>query len=371
MVIHFDTAERTRMPNRSTIQMHISPLRELGWALHVLARPGYHGVFLRWALGVRERLSPPLRDSIEQMAPFFTGWLHAMISVPPAGAKSASFFEEWDVYMGLPDDRLYEVYQHIKSRWTMEFDLRMARNSEWENLSLLTEPDWWAPWDENVRSLRDQMGILMKEFWNQEFEGIWQEIAGPLKNDIQTRRALIPDENPAVWWQNVSPRLRLERGARTLQVLVPWKTEFTVTPKTDIDLFPSVFCWPHLWIDGCSSRLIISYQSQAIRRWAAPVPAPIRLERLLEALSEPTRLLIVRHLFGAMGTTGSIAHALRLGPSTVSRHLALLHSAGLVDRIAMGHYVLYRTNREALLSIVKDFQDFERSAVPSFFGWDS
>ena len=370
MVIHFTSVSQTRTPSNDRVEFEVSALRELGWALHVLSRPSHHGMFLKWVLQTRHRLSPDMLDSIEQMTPFFLGWLQIILQGFRCEVRSPCFMNEWEAYMGLDSDHLETLHKNIQHQWTHHFDLRMARNSEWESALFLTDPEWWKQWHGKVESLRDQLGWLIKRFWEQEFEAVWREIVQDLHNDAINRVTNRKMENPSLWWQAISPRLRMERDTGSMQVLVPWTMEFSVTPTTLVTFSPSVFCWPHLWVNGWQNQLNVTYQSQAVRCWAAPIPSPTRLASMLEALSEPTRLLIVRHLFGSVGTTGSIAHTLRLSASTVSRHLTLLHSVGLVDRIAMGHYVLYQANRSALQSMGEDLQNLNRSPVPAFLQWE-
>ncbi|MDA8194237.1 MAG: DUF5937 family protein [Thermaerobacter sp.] len=370
MIIHVKTALRAPSAKPTARDFYLSPLREVCWALHVFSRPTDHGVFLRWALDVRQRLGTSLTERIDEMAPFFLGWLQAMIPLPNPQQLRPPFIAEWERFMGLNPDHLRAVYQHSGHRWTQEFDLRMARNSEWENVTLLTQPEWWRQWEHNLGAVRDRLGWLLREFWTQEFEQVWQAVAADLANDIAGRTAPAETADAPSWWQAISPRLRLDRDTDALQVHVPWNSEFVITPTTVVEFFPSVFCWPHLWVEGWQNRLSVTYQSQAVRRWAAPVPAPARLESRLEALSEPTRLLIIRHLVGAQGTTGAIAHALRLSAGTVSRHLRRLHAVGLVERIAQGHYVLYRANLPALEELAGDLQTLQRDAVPAFLRWD-
>lgn len=370
MVIHFAPVSQTRTPINDPVDFEVSALRELGWALHVLSRPSHHGMFLKWALQTRHRLAPDMLDSIEQMTPFFLGWLQTILQGSQCGMRLPRFVDEWEAYMGLGSDRLETLHKNIQHQWTQHFDLRMARNSEWESAFFLTNSEWWTQWHEKVEWLRDQLGWLIKRFWEQEFEDLWHEIVQDLHNDAANRVASRKTENPSSWWQAISPRLRMERDTGSMQILVPWTMEFTVTPTASVTCSPSVFCWPHLWVNGWQNQMNVTYQSQAVRCWAAPISAPARLERMLEALSEPTRLLIVRHLFGSIGTTGSIAHALRLSASTVSRHLTLLHSVGLVERVAMGHYVLYQANRSAVQSMGEDLQNLKRSPIPAFLQWE-
>ena len=371
MIIHTKSSNLLTSSSIPTRRFYLSPLRELRWALHVLSSPGHHGVFLRWALGVRERLEPSFIERVDRLAPFFLMGLPAMTD--PAineDSDGATFKEEWEAYMALSEEQLTTHHQHFKHRWTQDFDLRLARHSEWESWAHMAAREWWIPWEHQRTRLRDEIGMVMKDFWDQEFISLWAQIIADMQRDIIERQREAAVDSPTAWWQHLSPRIRIEHTGGPIWVLVPWKTEIIVSSTTYLALFPSVFCWPHMWVEGTQDRLNITYQSQAIIDWASPVPTSGHLERLLEIMSEPTRFLIVRHLFGTMGTTSSVARVLRLSPSTISRHLTLLHSSGLVDRIAMGHYALYRTNRGVLLSVARDLEQLERPPVPAFLGWE-
>ncbi len=365
MVIHMKLHDSAESPLVRT-KFYVSPFREVLWALHVLAHPGHHGVFLRWSLRVRSRISSSLLERIDKLGPFY---LLGLASREELGGDVRRFDDEWQQFMAQPLDAWMKSYEDFRHRWVEEFDLRMARHSEWEDWALMQSPDWWKTPALSPMEMRDEMGDVMALFWNQEFAQVWAEIVGDLEQDIRVGQKGLIRESPSVAWQQLSPRIRLQRVDGEIQVLVPWKTDITLTPLASVSLFPSIFCWPHLWLDGNLQGINVSYQSRAIIRWASPVPVPNTLGARLEVISEPTRLLILRHLFGTMGTINSIARILRLAPSTISRHLTLLHASGLVDRITMGHYVLYQVNRDNFWAIGREVQTVERPPMPTFLGW--
>lgn len=365
MVIHTKLQDSAQTPLART-RFFVSPFREVLWALHVLAHPGHHGVFLRWSLNVRSRLSSPLLQRIDNLGPFY---LIGLANREELRGDVQTFDDEWQQFMSRPLEEWMRSYQDFRHRWVEEFDLRMARHSEWEDWAVMQSPEWWSTPILSPMDLRDEMGDVMQLFWNKEFARVWVEIVGDLEQDIRDGQKGLIRESPSVAWQKLSPRIRLQRADGEIQILVPWKTEITLGPLASVSLCPSIFCWPHLWLEGNSQGINVSYQSSAIIRWASPVQVPNTLGGRLEVISEPTRLLILRHLFGTMGTINSIARVLRLAPSTISRHLTLLHRSGLVDRIAMGHYVLYQVNRDNFLAIGRDLQTLERPPMPTFLGW--
>ncbi|BDA65035.1 ArsR/SmtB family transcription factor [Actinomyces capricornis] len=60
------------------------------------------------------------------------------------------------------------------------------------------------------------------------------------------------------------------------------------------------------------------------------------LAALLDTLGDPTRLAILSHLHGGEHRVGELAAHLGLAQSTVSQHLAILRSAGLISTHSHG-----------------------------------
>ena len=76
----------------------------------------------------------------------------------------------------------------------------------------------------------------------------------------------------------------------------------------------------------------------------APALTPEMIELVAErfrALAEPARLHIMQALRGGEQTVGELVAATGLGTANVSKHLQLLHGAGLVTRRKEGLHVHY------------------------------
>lgn len=67
---------------------------------------------------------------------------------------------------------------------------------------------------------------------------------------------------------------------------------------------------------------------------------------LLHLMSDPTRLLIVESLRGGEATVGAIVTQAGIQQSGVSRHLRILHQAGVVQMRADGQRRLYALRPE-------------------------
>lgn len=76
-----------------------------------------------------------------------------------------------------------------------------------------------------------------------------------------------------------------------------------------------------------------------------------RQARIHKALANEARLLIVDRLTGCECSVGELASAVALEMSTVSKHLSILLSCGIVDNRKEGNVVLYRLLTPCILDM--------------------
>lgn len=97
--------------------------------------------------------------------------------------------------------------------------------------------------------------------------------------------------------------------------------------------------------------------------------ADVSLDRVLHAIADPTRRLILQALKGlpaatksrtkASGDSGSclcagdIEERVKLSQPTISHHMAILTKAGLVEANKRGQWRWYRRNEKAIRQVVK------------------
>ena len=83
-----------------------------------------------------------------------------------------------------------------------------------------------------------------------------------------------------------------------------------------------------------------------------------RLAQLLKALADPVRLRLVSIVAASEGGEACVCDlndAFDLTQATISHHLKVLHSAGLLDRDKRGVWVYYAVKPEALASVATLF----------------
>lgn len=79
---------------------------------------------------------------------------------------------------------------------------------------------------------------------------------------------------------------------------------------------------------------------------------------LIPALADPVRLTLVQALRSGERTVGDLTAAAGIAQSGVSRHLRILHQAGVVSVRARGQQRLYALRPEPFLQLEGWLQDF-------------
>lgn len=79
-------------------------------------------------------------------------------------------------------------------------------------------------------------------------------------------------------------------------------------------------------------------------------------DRILKALGDPKRFLLLQLMSQRGYCVGALAHASRLSESAVSQHLKILREAGLVYGVKRGYYTHYSVDKEALGRIICELE---------------
>lgn len=79
------------------------------------------------------------------------------------------------------------------------------------------------------------------------------------------------------------------------------------------------------------------------------------IDKVFEALSSTVRRKILAYLSAADLTAGEIADRFDISKPSISKHLALLESAGLIASEKKGQYVHYRILRDNLANTLNNF----------------
>jgi DNA-binding transcriptional ArsR family regulator len=81
----------------------------------------------------------------------------------------------------------------------------------------------------------------------------------------------------------------------------------------------------------------------------------MQIDRIFDALASTPRRQILAYLSEGELTTSDLAERFAMAAPTVSRHLSVLETAGLVSAERRGQFVYYRINRDHLVNTLTGF----------------
>ncbi|MEV6525588.1 DUF5937 family protein [Longispora sp. NPDC051575] len=173
------------------------------------------------------------------------------------------------------------------------------------------------------------------------FAEAWRQVRVRLVTDARDKSELYRRKGLAAAVEAMSPALSV-RGTKLL--IDKLRVSTATAEQRGITFAPTAFGWPHLVVsDEPGWRPVVQYPVAP----EAVVPLDL-VRRRMEALSNPARMRLCWLLARGAHTTGELAEAWQLSAPEVSRHLAVLHRAGLLERERRGRYTLHRLDLAAV-----------------------
>jgi DNA-binding transcriptional ArsR family regulator len=335
-------------------------------SLDVLHRPGEYGVRGAWAAGMRARLPADARETLEQsqlMCYVPLEWIHTlpepkdaaavlwtMRQLPPAHRLATLLLSP-----NFPPADLAAILKRVAARKSWDEQDQeallaayrrhadvMPRRSPQELATIL---DGWSRSEEFGERFLEALRAYQEVFFAQEEERIRPALQRALSHA-----------------QELSGRLSLLDLLEELSQGVRFGALLEVD---EVVLAPSYWTTPFV----CFGR--VGPQRELIMFGARPADAslvpgevvPDALLHALKALSDPTRLRILRYLAEEPLTPSEIARRLRLRAPTVTHHLRALRLAGLVqlavsELIVSGSKDRYAARPEAVAAVCASLQRF-------------
>lgn len=182
----------------------------------------------------------------------------------------------------------------------------------------------------NLSELRDTASDILREWNAGYFSGIDPNIIKGLEQEAEFRRAMLNGNNDMDVFEQATQGMRLYPTERLKQVII----------------IPQYHARPLVSTNFYDEFVFTSYSCDVLPPEAGrPTPALLRLTR---ALSDETRLYILRLLTGKQLNFTEIVREVRLSKSTIHYHLIALRAAGLVITHTNGKSTSYSLRLEAL-----------------------
>ncbi len=341
VTVRLDTARPAVVPT-------LSPLAELGAALHALTRPDHHLFLADWRDRVLGRLPDALDAERRTLGVLWDGYrANFLLVVSDDLAPVRTLDDELAALAALTPERFAtEALQPLGTRpgETLApghhpgegpdqlLAHARARGHDVEALTrdLLAEPA------RVLRRLVDFLAGCRDAFFAREWSGLRPTLARSV--DETTR--LLGSRGAAAVLADLGHGIRaLPDGDVTIDKA--FDASMTPTPDRPLHVVPSLLCHPHV-IAQPDDRWPLSLQYPVHRRapTAGLPPLEVTAERLA-ALADPTRLQLAALLANEARSTRELAGLTGLSEPTVSRHLTVLREAGLSRVRQQGHFRLH------------------------------
>lgn len=354
---------------RPDFQLNISYYApsEMMFSLSVLSNPTQFPIYTKWARRKFHSLSDNLKQEILFFSNNYANWI--FITDVILELVKDSMAEEVNVEIIAEDlikmDNIDFAYLFLGMS-AFGYDKNMIRDwirdPEQVSDALLGNQAKFLQ-VENVQYflrhidfIKHRLANVLTRYWDECFKNEWPAINEYVTGVIEKERILLERSSAMEYIRNLDPRIVIEDGRIILKKSPDFSIEIEKLKK--LTLIPSVFIGDNLGANIFEDKLdiILNLNFQSVKL-SAPVPQDMVM--ILSALSDETRLRIIKILWNGESTTTEIAELLDLSPSTVSLHLKILKKASMVETSRVKKYVFYK--------LPKDFRKNLTNTLFSYF----
>jgi DNA-binding transcriptional ArsR family regulator len=330
------------------VQVGVSPLVELGSALHVLGRPGHHGRE-EWARGVRDGMSPAL---VEQTR----AWMWATQAIRATPFVSVE---------GIPEQADFSAQVERIRRTAAEELARQLLRPVSGSRDPAAARRWGRSRGPAVTALVDMLidrpheGVarfldFLEASWREWFRDEWHEVRAGLAQRSRKIEDSLQRFGTAAALASLDPAVTVRGGGGKGVVIAKVQSKRHDVSRRGLSIAASAFIHPHVYVADVPGQPLLLILPADPEPDPRPVPpAPVLLSRLA-VLAHAGRLEICRAIASEPRTAGEIAALWSMDSTQVTRHLRSLASEGLVRATRQGRFVRYALDLEVVESLGVD-----------------
>ncbi|MER5770160.1 DUF5937 family protein [Streptomyces sp. NPDC001985] len=356
------------------VVFEISPLAELGVALHALAEPGHHPGLHGWATATSASLKPDLADRLCE-ADFLWRTTFSDVFMPFAGPRSGTpspspsptLAGDLDLLDRLDDDTFVSAALEFTcserySRGGPSALRDPARRDRALELAAFRGPrqlDFTRRLLDDPTAVRAWVRRLFEDCDEAFFADTWRRVLPQLAADARHQTELLRHKGLAEALRSVSAALSVDEDRTRITADKISDGRTTAVPggnpaAAGLTLIPSSYGWPHLMVLHAPGwRPVIHYP---VGSPAVPDSSSVGLLTLrMEALAHPMRIRLCRSLARTPYTTTELADTCGITAPEVSRHISVLRKAGLISTRRRGRYVLHQLDVTTVARLGSDF----------------
>lgn len=198
---------------------------------------------------------------------------------------------------------------------------------------------------------RADLAAALDTFWTLVFHETWRELGPAMDQAKETLQSSLAGSSPSEFAQDIGLPVALDDGNRVVASL-RGRTLYPYGSVREIHVIPSAFNDARLWAayadDAGLVRLYFPVYRQELLREEVKSVDPATAFR---ALGDTTRYAIASVLAHEPQTSVELAKAFGVSKATISHHVQLMRSAGLLEESSTDNGVVLALNRETLEGI--------------------
>ena len=336
-------------PLRERMGFFISPAVEMVASLHVLSDPYHHDNTLEWALKAHQKLSAPLKKELDFFSVHYNEYSFVMDIVSSVVERD--------------DEPLDEIIRKIDEMSMVDFALMFFGTTMLESEDVetwLNDPStmditklarlayyiYPSEVEEFFRvpeQMRRRLLTTLSGYWREFFAQEWEHVRPVLIKYVDEQKLTVAQLNPSNYLSTLVRNRFANADPSAYEQLESKIGRFE--QHGNIRIFPSVFTAPHNFYTASEEKMTLYmnleyYLANDYYNAVKNQPPQFMIDSL-SALSDPTRMKIVKMLSVGERTTKDISEELSFTPATISQHLKILRDARIVKSKKQKNYVFY------------------------------
>ncbi|RLK54645.1 ArsR/SmtB family transcription factor [Actinokineospora cianjurensis] len=222
--------------------------------------------------------------------------------------------------------------------WPAQLEAMAATTAEdaASQVALLAAPSEEVMAAAEAGTLASRFASGMSRFWTVAMADSWPGLKERLDADITARARVMATGGIGALLTSLHGDITWDGS--TLRIITPWHQDGR---PGDLTVTPVALTWPRFYIQlGDAVNSVLYYPPQGL---SAPSADPAAMAKLLGQ----TRAALLRDL-ETPRTTTDLAKRHGLAPATVSYHLSVLHSSGLISKARTKREVRYQRNDQGI-----------------------
>lgn len=286
------------------------PAWEMFFSMHVLARPEHHESRKRW-VEEKEQSFPNIVEDIRK-------WRYLTM--------------DWNMII---DSFLWSEFRQMEIEELL-IELHKRNIYQWNEIVACTGIEWSIKERDTILDLLER---YYKEVYKTEELFIRPGLIRVLRRELERCEKV----GLTKWAKEIHSRLYV--CDESISYIKDKEYRYPQKEIRAIYVTVSTFVDPHLWMCQTPGELEI-IKRLPMEEVKGEIPDDFAV--LFKALSDETRLKIVKCLLKGISTTQEISQRLEISEAAVSKHLKLLYEAELVVKRKNGYFVEYEFQTEKI-----------------------